>query len=59
MIKVSRINHNIFMEKCCDLMRVYSFLNLNRIDAFCPVSKNEKIYIFETGGHMKIITRDA
>jgi len=47
------------MEKCCDLMRVYSFLNLNRIDAFCPVSKNEKIYIFETGGHMKIITRDA
>lgn len=59
MIKVSRINHNIFMEKCCDLMSVYLFLNLNRIDAFCPVSKNEKNLTFETGGYMKIITRDA
>lgn len=49
MINVLQTNHNIFMEKCCDLMSVYSYLNLNRIDAFCTVSKNEKIYIFETG----------
>lgn len=29
-------------------MSVYLFHNQNRIDAFCMVSKNEKIYIFET-----------